>query len=48
MVNFVELMKSANKKEPTIFAYPVRDPGRYGVVEYNENNSTNIEEKPKT
>ncbi len=47
--NFIELMKSANKKEePTIFAYPVSDPGRYGVVEFNENKKViNIEEKPK-
>ncbi len=47
--NFIELMQSANqKKEPTIFAYPVSDPGRYGVVEFNENKKViNIEEKPK-
>ncbi|OUX29849.1 MAG: glucose-1-phosphate thymidylyltransferase [bacterium TMED264] len=47
--NFIELMQSANqKKEPTIFAYPVSDPERYGVVEFNENKKViNIEEKPK-
>ena len=47
--NFVKLMQSANqKKEPTIFAYPVSDPERYGVVEFNKNKKViNIEEKPK-
>ena len=42
-------MQSANqKKEPTIFAYQVSDPERYGVVEFNENKKViNIEEKPK-
>ena len=32
-----------------IFAYPVRDPQRYGVVEFNEQGlAINIEEKPET
>ncbi len=47
--NFIELMQSANQKtDPTIFAYPVIDPERYGVVEFNKNKKViNIEEKPK-
>ena len=47
--NFISLMQSANqKKEPTIFAYQVSDPDRYGVVEFNENKKViSIAEKPK-
>ena len=47
--NFISLMQSANqKKEPTIFAYQVSDPERYGVVEFNENKKViSIVEKPK-
>lgn len=43
------LLKSANKKkEPSIFAYRVSDPERYGVVEFSkEGKVMGIEEKPK-
>ena len=46
--DFINLMKSANQKqESTIFAYPVKDPERYGVVEFNQNKKVvSIEEKP--
>lgn len=40
----------ANKssKESTIFVYPVNDPERYGVAEFDNNNKViNLEEKPK-
>ena len=41
---------SKNKKNnsgATIFAYPVKDPQRYGVVEVERNHIISIEEKPK-
>ena len=43
------LKKAAKQKEGgTIFAYHVRDPERYGVVEFdNDRNVLSIEEKPK-
>ena len=46
--DFINLMQSANqKKEPTIFAYQVKDPERYGVVEFNKKKKViSIEEKP--
>ena len=46
--NFIRLMQSANqKKEPTIFAYQVNDPERYGVVEFSEDKKViSIVEKP--
>ncbi|MFA3784151.1 glucose-1-phosphate thymidylyltransferase RfbA [Melioribacteraceae bacterium 4301-Me] len=39
---------SSNKKGATIFAYQVKDPQRYGVVEFDKNGkAVSIEEKPK-
>ncbi len=41
------LQQSAKNEGATIFAYPVSDPERYGVVEFdNDFNALNIEEKP--
>jgi glucose-1-phosphate thymidylyltransferase len=38
---------AARKKGATVFAYPVNDPERYGVVEFNKKNKVkSIEEKP--
>ena len=37
-----------NEKGATIFVYPVRDPERYGVAEFDKNKKViNLEEKPK-
>src|SRR5690554_492678 len=42
------LQKSARQTGGTIFAYPLNDPQRYGVVEFDENNKVvSIEEKPE-
>ena len=43
-----QLMRAANKKSgATVFAYHVRDPERYGVVEFDkEQRAVSIEEKP--
>lgn len=42
------LQQSANPDGAVIFAYPVSDPERYGVVEFDKNNiAISIEEKPK-
>ena len=41
------LQKSAANDGATIFAYPVTDPERYGVVEFDDNfNAISLEEKP--
>lgn len=41
------LQRAAARTEPTIFAYPVADPQRYGVVEFDKNlQAVSIEEKP--
>ncbi len=41
------LQQSANPDGAVIFAYPVSDPERYGVVEFDKNNvALSIEEKP--
>ncbi len=48
--SLVDQLKKANLKKlgSTIFAYPVNDPERYGVIEFNNDGKPiNIEEKPK-
>ncbi len=47
--HFTELLKAANEttKGATIFAYPVHDPERYGVVEFDaQGQAISLEEKP--
>lgn len=42
------LQSCANPEGGTVFAYPVHDPERYGVVEFDEEfNALSIEEKPE-
>ena len=47
---FINLIRSADSISNgcTVFAYPVRDPQKYGVVKFDDSgNVINIEEKPK-
>lgn len=48
-VGFSELVKKAVRQEAgaTVFAYYVSDPGRYGIVEFDDKgNAVSLEEKP--
>ena len=51
--NFSQLLSKASKnvsenKIATVFGYPVSDPSRYGVIEFDKSgNAISIEEKPK-
>lgn len=48
--DFQDLLMAASEKEEgaTVFAYPVSDPERYGVVEFDkQGNALSLEEKPE-
>lgn len=43
-----KLQEACTQPGATVFAYPVRDPERYGIVEFNENHqAVSLEEKPE-
>jgi glucose-1-phosphate thymidylyltransferase len=46
--NFQQMLSEAasRRQGATIFGYPVRDPQRYGVVEFRQGKAVSIEEKP--
>lgn len=44
----IVVKRTLSEEKGTIFSYPVNDPNRYGVIEYDKNgNAVSIEEKPK-
>ncbi len=44
----IVVKRTLSEDKGTIFSYPVNDPNRYGVIEYDKNgNAVSIEEKPK-
>jgi len=47
--DFGSLLRRAAEREDgaTVFAYPVHDPERYGVVEFNDGVAVSLEEKPE-